>query len=88
VECLGEELKRHVVVGGGMQGLVDCPGIVREGGVVLLQLQKLGELGSQWQWHDAEDDYLILLGLVAGPHLAVYVLAVELGLAVRDHIVL
>lgn len=71
-----------------MQGLVDCPGIVGEGGVVLLQLQELGELGRQWEWDDAEDDYLILLGLVASPHLAVDVLAVELGLAVRNDIVL
>ena len=88
VECFGEELERHVVVGGGVEGLVDCARIVGEGGVVLLELQELAEVRRQWQGHDAEDDYLVLLGLVTRPHLAVDVLAVELSLAVGNDIVL
>ena len=70
-----------------MERVVYEPGIVGEARVVVLQLQKLGDLWSEGQGHYSEYDYFVLFRLKASAHFSVDVLAVVLSGAVGNDVV-
>ena len=71
-----------------MERVVYEPGIVGEARVVVLQLQKLGDLWSEGQGHYSEYDYFVLAVVLSGAvgNDVVFYLFLEVSINLRFHL--
>lgn len=88
LEGLGKILHGEVEIGGGLDRLVDYPGILAEGGVGLLEVNEGAHRVGEREGDDSEDEYFVVFVGVTRPDLPVDVFAVELGGREGDDVVL